>query len=266
VPAHAGRDGRRGAPGGAGRRVGHLDVQREPRDQRLRPHRGGLQGRYPQITLDVQQAPDGYDDKLLARYAAGNPPDVLRLNDDYILGYKTRNLIAPLDGYVKASGLKRDDFCPAVYDFPVHEGKPYAWLLGANPRLIFSNADLFRTGGLALPPATWEPAGWGFDDLVETARKLTRTESAPGVYGASLYDDTGNEQTFSINNGSPTGIYSKDGQTYALAVGAKHPDNGWRLLSFFTDEDAARVLVDNGYVIPAKAVVSAVPALPPSSF
>jgi ABC-type glycerol-3-phosphate transport system substrate-binding protein len=41
-------------------------------------------------------------------------------------------------------------------------------------------------------------------------------------------------------------------QTYALAVGAKNPDNGWRLLQFFTDEPVARIFIDNGYVIPAR--------------
>jgi multiple sugar transport system substrate-binding protein len=294
--------------------------------------------RFPQVALDVQHAPDDYDNKLLALYSAGNPPDVLRLNDDFVLGYKTKNLVAPLDRYVKASNQKREDFYAAVYDFPVYDGKHYSWFLGANPRLVFYNADLFKKEGIPLPPAKWEPSGWTFDDFVETARRLTRTQTPPGLYGASNYDDTGNEQTLAVNNGSPTGIFSKDGrqftladppgheavqwiadltnrhrvqptrqvadelkgpddmfvneqlamwfnntgtinrlrrdtsfawdvtptpmrarrmmeasvQTYALAVGAKNPDNGWRLLQFFTDEEVARIFIDNGYVIPAR--------------
>jgi multiple sugar transport system substrate-binding protein len=300
------------------------------------------------VTLDVQHAPDDYDNKLLALYSAGNPPDVLRLNDDFVLGYKTKNLIAPLDRYVRASNQKREDFYPAVYDFPVYDfpvydGKHYSWFLGANPRLVFYNVDLLKKEGVPLPPAKWEPSGWTFDDFVETARKLTRTQTPPGLYGASFYDDTGNEQTLAINNGSPTGIFSKDGrqftladppgyeamqwiadltnrhrvqptrqvandlrgaddmfvneqlamwfnntgtinrlrrdtsfawdvtptpmrakrmmeasvQTYALAVGAKNPDNGWRLLQFFTDEEVARIFIDNGYVIPARKTFAA---------
>ena len=294
--------------------------------------------KFPNVHLEVLHTPDGYDDQLLAMMSAGNPPDVLRLNDDYVKGYKVKNLIAPLDKYVKASGIKRDDFYAAVYDFPVYDGKPYSWFLGANPRMIFYNADLFKKNGVQLPPAKWEQKGWTFDDFVDTARRLTRANGSPATYGASVYDDTGNEQTFSINNGSPTGIFSKDGtkftladppgyeaiqwitdlankhrvspsrqvasdnkgaddmfvnqmlgmwftttgsirrlrrdtsfawdvtpvpmktkrmsegsiQTYALAVGAKNPDNGWRLLQFFTDQEVARIFIDNGYVIPAK--------------
>jgi multiple sugar transport system substrate-binding protein len=297
-----------------------------------------FKAKYPSVKLDVQYVSDNYDDKLLALYTGGNPPDVLRLNDDYILGYKTKNLIAALDKYVKASGLKKEDFYPAVYDFPVYDGKHYAWFLGANPRMLFYNVDLFKKLGAPTPPSKWEQTGWTFDDFVDTAKRLTQATASPPVWGCSLWDDTGNEQTFSIDNGSPTGIYSKDGrqftladppgyeaiqwiadlgaklrvqptpqlasenggisslfnnqrlgvrftntgsilamrrdaqftwdvtpvpmktkrmmeasvQTYALAVGAKNPDNGWRLLSFFTDQEVSRIFIDNGYVIPAK--------------
>jgi len=296
--------------------------------------------KYPNVRLETLYTSSNYDDKLLASYSAGTQPDVLRLNDDYVLGYKTKNLIAPLDRYVRSSGIKRDDYFAAVYDFPMQDGKHYSWFLGANPRLIFYNVDLFGKEGVKLPPAKWESRGWTFDDFLDTARKLTKVNpsTGQGVYGASVFDDTGNEQTFSINSGSPTGIYSKDGrkftladppgyeamqwiadltnkhrvqparqlaselkgaddmfinqqlamwfsstgtilrlrrdaqfafdvtpvpmrakrltessiQTYALAVGAKNPDNAWRLLSFFTEQEVARIFIDNGYVIPAK--------------
>jgi len=298
-----------------------------------------FKAKLPNVKLDVLHTPDGYDDKLLAAFSAGNPPDVLRLNDDYILGYKTKNLIAALDKYVKTSGIKREDYFPAVYDFPVYDGKHYSWFLGANMRPMFYNVELFKKNGVPLPPTKWEQSGWTFDNFVDVARRLTQANTQPMVFGAVAYDDTGNEQTFSINNGSPTGIWSKDGrkftladppgyeaiqwivdlthkhrvsptrqqvsdnrgiptmfyngqlamrfvttgfindlrknapqlswdvapvpmkakrmdegsiQTYALAVGAKNPDNGWRLLSFFTETEAAKILIDTGYVIPAK--------------
>jgi multiple sugar transport system substrate-binding protein len=338
----SGGDGAAARPGGAGgAAAGSVSwmYSANPQTSGFDRIEEAFKAKFPAIKLEVLHAPDGYDDKLLALYSAGNPPDVLRLNDDYILGYKTRNLIAALDAYVKPSGIKRDDFYPAVYDYPVYDGKHYSWFLGANPRLIFYNVDLFKKQGVPLPPTKWEPTGWTFDDFVEVAKRLTRTGAAPPVYGASLYDDTGNEQTFAINNGSPTGIYSKDGrkftladppgyeaiqwiadlshkhrvqptrqvasdnrgigtmfenellamrftnttailairrnapaltfdvtpvpmkakrmmeasiQTYALAVGAKNPENGWRLLNFFTDQEVARIFIDTGYVIPAR--------------
>lgn len=296
--------------------------------------------KFPNITLEILQQSSGYDDKLISMYTAGNPPDVLRLNDDYILAYKTRNLVASLDTFMKTSGVKKDDFYSAVINFPVHDSKTFSWFLGVNPRLIYYNVGLLKKSGVKLPPAKWEQSGWTFDDFLDTARRLTQ-QGSPGIYGAALYDDTGNEQTFSINNGSPTGIFSKDGrkftladppgyeamqwiadlthrhrvqptrsvatdlkgtddmflnqqlamrfattgfinrirrdaptlefdlapvpmktkrlgegsiQTFALAVGAKNPENGWRLLHFFTEQESARAFIDTGYVIPAKKV------------
>ena len=297
-----------------------------------------FKAKFPAIKFEALYTSSDYDNKLLSMYSAGDPPDVLRLNDDYILGYKVKNLIAPLDRYVKTTGVKREDFYPAVYEFPVHDNKHYSWFLGANPRMLFYNVDLFNKQGVPLPPSKWEPNGWTFDTFVDTAKRLTNANANPTVFACTIHDDTGNEQTFSINNGSPTGIYSKDGrkftladppgyeaiqwiadlshkhrvqptrqiasangglgtmfnnqqltmrftstgsilgmrrdaqftwdvapvpmkakrmmepsiQTYALAVGAQNPDNGWRLLHFFTEEEVAKIFIDNGYVIPAK--------------
>ena len=111
-----------------------------------------FRAKYPNVKLDVQQQTDQYDDKLLAAYSAGSPPDVLRLNDDFVLPYKTKNLLAPLDGYVKSSGLKRDDFQPAVFDFPVHDGKRWCWFTNAVRSAGFTRVELdargFRSGSL----------------------------------------------------------------------------------------------------------------------
>jgi multiple sugar transport system substrate-binding protein len=316
-----------------------------------------FRARLPALKLEVVQATDQYDDKLLATFAAGNPPDVLRQNDDYVLSYKTKNLIAPLDGYVKSAGLKRDDIHPAVWDFPIHDGKMWAWSMGANARMLFYNVDLFRNAGVPLPPSRWSATGWTFDDFLDTAKRLTNPNATPeSVFGCSVYDDSGYEQTLSVNNGSPSGIYSKDGrqftladppgyemmqwvadlhlkhrvmphrtvvterrsvaamfanqqvgmrwtntsnlkqmqkdnqftwdvapmpmrvkrmqegvmQVFSLAVGARNPDAGWRLLQFFVEEEAAKILVDTGYVLPAKKVfgtdyVDALKGKPPAN-
>lgn len=293
---------------------------------------------YPRVRLEKQNVTGDYESAMLASLAAGSAPDVMRVNDNFLLAYKTRSLLAPLDKYVKASGLRREDFYPAVYDFGVYDGRPYAWFHGAATQSVFYNVDLFRRAGVPLPPSKWDQRGWTFDDFLDTARRLTQASASPAVYGASCYDNPANEQTFSINNGSPTGTYSKDGRqftladppgheaiqwiadltnrhrvqpsraavaeyqgigrmfragalamhflnspqvtalradaqfewdvapvpakakrlvevgvkTYAVASAAKNPDNGWLLLHFSTEEEAARIFVETGYVIPAK--------------
>lgn len=124
-----------------------------------------FQAKYPKITYEDLYTTQDYDNKLIASFASGTPPDVFQLNDDYILGYKTRGVLAALDQYIKRSGLKREDFYPQVWDFPVYDGKHYAWFLGANPRLIFYNVDLFKALGLPLPPTKWETNEWTWEDF-----------------------------------------------------------------------------------------------------
>ncbi|MGH2351289.1 MAG: extracellular solute-binding protein, partial [Chloroflexota bacterium] len=297
---------------------------------------------YPKVNLEILYTPDDLYDKVVAMFSAGTPPEVFRLNDDFVLSWKTRGLLAPLDQYMnmKADGVKKGDYYDGIINFPVQDGKTYSWFMGARQRLIYYNVDLFKRFGVALPPTKWQQSGWTFDDFVDTARELTRLNEQPAIYGAVVYDDTGCEQTFAINNGSPTGIYSEDGrkftladppgyeamqwiadlthrhhvqptrqvsdqldgsndmfvnqmlamryastgfidrlhrdapqltwdvapipmkatrqteasiQTFALAQGAKDPDNGWRLLRFFTENKAsAQAFIDTGFVIPAK--------------
>ncbi|MGH2369123.1 MAG: ABC transporter substrate-binding protein, partial [Chloroflexota bacterium] len=173
--------------------------------------------KYPEIQFDVLHTPKDFYDSILAMFSAGNQPDVFRLNDDFVKAWNHKNLLAPLEKYMKSSGIKKEDYFDAVINFPVQNGKTVSWFLGANPRLIYYNVDTFKQQGVKLPPRTWQKTGWTFDEFVDAARRLTRLNEQPGVYGACVYDDTGNEQTFSINNGSPTGIYSKDGRKFTLA-------------------------------------------------
>jgi ABC-type glycerol-3-phosphate transport system substrate-binding protein len=182
---------------------------------------------HPRVNLEVLHTPSAIYDKILAMFTAGTPPDVFRLNDDFVLSWRTKGVLAPLDQHMKATGIKKEDYHDAVINFPVQDGRTWAWFVGADPRLIVYNVDLFKRAGVPLPPTRWQQTGWTFDDFVDAARRLTRLNEQPAVYGACVYDDGGNEQTFSINNGSPTGIYSKDGRKFTLADPPGHEAIQW---------------------------------------
>ena len=80
--------------------------------------------------------------------------------------------------------------------------------------MIYYNVDWFKSAGVALPPTTWTDENWTWDDFLDAAKKLTK---GTNKWGCMVYLDTGYEQTFSINNGSPTGIFSADGKKFTLA-------------------------------------------------
>ena len=164
--------------------------------------------------VKVWPVPARYEDKMRTLLAAGTTPDVMRVNDDYVRGYTSKNQLTDLNGYLEGYGYNEADFYEFVYQFPRSEGGHWAWSLGNQPRVVFYNVDMFNEAGIDLPPTDWNPTeGWTWNDFLETAQALTKGEDQ---FGAMVYHDTGYEQTFAMNNGGP-GIYSEDGLTFTLA-------------------------------------------------
>jgi multiple sugar transport system substrate-binding protein len=156
-----------------------------------------------------------YDTKMRTLIAGGSPPDVMRINDDFVRGFSTQGALLDLNSYIEKDKLDTSQFAKETFDFPKQpDGSHTAWVLGYQPRLIFYNVDLFKQAGVPLPPTTWSPTGWTWADFAEKAKKLT--DPAKKQYGALVYLDTGYEQTFTVNHGSQTGIFSADGTKFTL--------------------------------------------------
>lgn len=169
------------------------------------------------ITVDVQPTPtEDYDTKFRTLLASGSPPDVMRINDDFVRGYSVANQLLDLRPFIEESGLNPDDYNDHPFNFPVQpNGAHTAWSIGTQPGMIFYNKTMFEEAGVKLPPGTWTSEGWTWDDFLETAKQLTDAEKQQ--WGALIYDDTGSETIFSVNNGEESGIYSVDGKEFTLA-------------------------------------------------
>ena len=174
------------------------------------------------VKVTVQPAvTQEYDTKMRTLLAGGSPPDVMRINDDFVRGFSGQGALLDLRKYIENDKLDTSQFAPETYQFPQQpDGSHTAWVLGYEPRLIFYNADLFKQAGVPLPPTTWTSTDWTWDAFADRAKKLT----IPGQrWGALVYLDTGYEQTFTINHGSESGIYAKDGSQFTLS-GAKETE------------------------------------------
>ena len=167
------------------------------------------------ITVDVQPVPSDYDTKFRTVLSSSKPPDLIKINDDYVRGMSATGALMDLNSYIKRDKLDVSHFPKNLYNFPVQpDGKHTAWVVAHSPRLFYYNVDAFKQAGAPLPPTTWTSKDWTWQDFENTAKKLT----IPGKrFGALVYLDTGFEQTFAINNGSPTGIFSDDGTTFTLS-------------------------------------------------
>lgn len=168
------------------------------------------------IHVEVQPTPTtDYDTKLRTVMSSGAPPDIVRINDDYVRGYSVAGQLLDLKPYLQRDGVRAADYFSRPWRFPIQpDGSHTAWCVGTQPVFIFYNVDAFKAANVPLPPGTWTDKNWTWDDFLAAAKKLT----TPGKrWGTLVYDDTSSETTFTVNNGDPSGIYSQDGKRFTLA-------------------------------------------------
>lgn len=169
-------------------------------------------------TVRIEPAPSGdeYNTKTRTVLASGAPPDIIRMNDDFIRGFSLQEqALLDLTPFIEEAGVNSEEFFEPLFDFPKQPDGTYTgWVLGVQPRLIFYNVDMFKEAGVELPPTEWTSEGWTWDDFLETAQALTVEGER---WGGLIYYDTGYEQTFAVNAGEEDGIWSEDGETFTLA-------------------------------------------------
>lgn len=169
------------------------------------------------IEVEVQAVPSGdeYETKMRTLLASGSPPDVMRINDDYVRGYSLGGQLLDLNPFIQASGLDPANYNEHPFNFPIQpDGQHAAWTIATQPAVIFYNVNQFQEAGVPLPPGTWSGENWTWDTFLETAKALTIENER---WGALLFKDTSCETIYTINNGEPTGIYSEDGTQFTLA-------------------------------------------------
>lgn len=145
--------------------------------------------------------------------AGGAPPDVMRLNDDFLREVSDKSLSVDLTPYFTKSGLKMDDYFENLFNFSKLPSGQRAIVVGAQVRCIFYNKTMFEKEGIKLPPTTWTPGGWKWDDFLDAAKGVTKGNQQ---FGAVIIKDTAYENTWAVNNGGD-GIFSTDGKKFTLA-------------------------------------------------
>ena len=107
-------------------------------------------------------------EKLPATIATGTAPALALLGTFDVVSYSKTGSILPMDDFFETTGVKKDDFEPAVLEGFQYEGKqmmiPMQWF----STFLYWNKDLFKDAGLdpEVPPKTW-------DEVADFAEKLT---------------------------------------------------------------------------------------------
>lgn len=153
---------------------------------------------------------DDYQTRFRTLLAGGTPPDLMRLNDDFMREMSDKKTILDLSQYT--SELDKSQYFENVFDFSDLPNGRAGLAVGTSPRVMFINKTMFEKKGVPLPPTTWTSEGWTWDDYLETAKALT----GGGDFGTVLVKDTAFENTWSTNNGGQ-GVFSEDGRSFTLA-------------------------------------------------
>ena len=118
---------------------------------------------HPNIDVKYDAIPN-YDQAMLAKFSARQPPDVFYLNSEKAPTWISQGLIAPLNSYISRTKFNTKPFYPRLLRAFKQNGKTYGFPKDWSPLGMEINTQLLaRVGGKA--PKTWA-------QLTALARKL----------------------------------------------------------------------------------------------
>ncbi len=124
----------------------------------------------PSIAVETIGVPWGdYNAKLLALYAAGDPPEI---SANYAAGFPTfyaNDAIVALDELVSENNVDLAVIEQAALDAVTRQGQLWALPLAHLPTVVYYNLDLLEEMGARVPPIDWEDTSWTTDAMLESA-------------------------------------------------------------------------------------------------
>jgi multiple sugar transport system substrate-binding protein len=128
---------------------------------------------YPHIKTDLRETAETQE-KTIAMFAAEQQGDLVQLDQHMVPVFGPKGVLHDISSTLAALKFEVN----SIYDIPniTHwEGKRHGLLIQLNSFNWLINVNAFQEAGLKEPAA-----GWTWDDLVDVAKKLTRTPGAPG--------------------------------------------------------------------------------------
>lgn len=114
-----------------------------------------------------------YYQKVVARMAGGNSPDIGRIAESYMPTLINDGQVADLTDYIK-NDFDMSQYYEKTFENSAYvDGKYYGVPSGLNNYLMYYNKDMFDEAGLAYPSADWSNPT-SFEEIAEMARTLTK--------------------------------------------------------------------------------------------
>ena len=139
--------------------------------------------RNPHVKINYSPVADpnaNFYQQLQTSIAGGTPPDVASFQGWEWQTYADKNLLAPIDDFVKRDGF--DALYPqdvkGVIDTTVRKGAKYLIPLQVATMIMFYAKQPFDDAGIPYPTDDWT-----FDEFMEIAQKLTNTSGEKKMFG-----------------------------------------------------------------------------------
>ncbi|MBV7335642.1 extracellular solute-binding protein [Chloroflexi bacterium TSY] len=134
---------------------------------------------YSDIEVQVEPAPDGWIDKLLAQMVAGTAVDISQAWGNIFFNWTERDLILDIQPFVDRDMTDEQvaDYNEFQWDGLVMRGVRVGMPKYINLMTVTVNVDLFEEYGVDLPP---EDGDWNHDDYFAMAKALTEGARAAG--------------------------------------------------------------------------------------
>lgn len=203
----------------------------------------GLIDRYeeahPGVTIEATFVPGSELVTRLQTAIAGDATPTMAISDLVAMPLLTTSgALAPLDGYIAASGVDMDDYFEGPLVYGLRDGVRYSLPVSASDLGLFWNKALFEEAGLdpETPPATWE-------ELTQFANQI---EERTGHIGLELFAQGGEGTTWQWQ----VYLWGAGGEMLAddLSEPAFNSDAGVRALRYWVDrvEDGSSAIATWG--------------------
>jgi len=140
---------------------------------------------HPDIIVRLDHTPyRGYVDKLLTRIAGRSAPDIICTEVDLFVTFQSKGALLDLTPYLKDDpDFNQKQFYPEIINRFTVDGKLYAIPRDTAPfACVYYNKKLFDEAGVPYPKDDWN-----LDDLLEKAKKLTKTDKNGRVTQYGFY-------------------------------------------------------------------------------
>ncbi|HET7769495.1 MAG TPA: extracellular solute-binding protein [Chloroflexota bacterium] len=173
-----------------------------------------------------------WQNKLVAAFTAGTPPDVFRYLQEQIpiVAAVERGMFLKLDPYIKRDKYDLTDFRKDAVVLYQWKGAQYALPRAYGLQLVFYNTDTFQREGIQPLPIDWNEKTWTFQRLQEVSQRLSRA----GEQRYALFVPRGSRlwASFVYSNGGAIVKKNADGLATEFAI---HEGPAVEALQFMQD-------------------------------